>query len=142
MDKSCPGTSFGFPLPSLTYTSVQGACARYLGRPYEAYRLYIAAHEQKFASEIVIADLVPDAILRLDTGSLKELFMEFNPDRIDDWSVRGKVSSVTELEGLMSLTRSAVVPRLCRCSRSSTESRRGHLASGWSTANTRAISKD
>jgi hypothetical protein len=30
--------------------------------------------------------------------------MEFNPDRIDDWSVRGKVSPITEFRGLICLT--------------------------------------
>ena len=76
---------------SLTRHPNQGACARYLGRPHEAYGLYIQAHEQKFACDIVISDLIPDAIFRGDLKALQDLFSEFNPEKIDDWPVRGKV---------------------------------------------------
>ena len=50
------------------------------------------AGEQKFACDIVIADLAPDMIIREEFGTLKRLFEVFTPERIDDWAVRGKVS--------------------------------------------------
>lgn len=59
---------------------------------YDAYQFYLEAGDQKFACDIVIADLAPDAIIRHDLAVLRELFEPFTPEMVDDWSIRGKVS--------------------------------------------------
>jgi hypothetical protein len=41
----------------------------------------------------VIADLAPEAIIRHELDSLRRVFEAFNPEKIDDWAVRGKAST-------------------------------------------------
>lgn len=70
---------------------LQACFLRYQGNAYEAYKGFIEAEEHKFACDIAILDLVPEVVIRQDYTLLHSIFHALKSDKIDDWSVRGKV---------------------------------------------------
>ncbi|PVF98109.1 hypothetical protein CPB86DRAFT_785111 [Serendipita vermifera] len=91
IDMECKNILSSFNIPDRWILSAEAAYARYRGDSYEASRLYLDAREEKFACDLVISDLAPDIIIRADFPLLKQLFSAFNPEKIDDWAVRGKL---------------------------------------------------
>ena len=63
------------------------------GDVYDAYELYLSAASYDPAHEIAVLELAPNAIIRRDLDLLKEIFERFEgkEDKIDGWSIRGKV---------------------------------------------------
>ncbi|KAK2461179.1 hypothetical protein APHAL10511_006706 [Amanita phalloides] len=63
------------------------------GDAYNAYELYISAAMYDPAHNIAVLELAPDAIIRRDLNLLKEILERFegNEDKIDGWSIRGKI---------------------------------------------------
>jgi hypothetical protein len=102
-----------FLVPERWIFAAKAAFARYRGDSYEASRLYLEAREEKFACDLVISDLAPDIIIRADFPLLKQLFEDFNPEKIDDWAVRGKVSIFIR-SSMFTTDHPTALPRLYR----------------------------
>ncbi|PFH49584.1 hypothetical protein AMATHDRAFT_62906 [Amanita thiersii Skay4041] len=64
-----------------------------IGDVYAAYELYLTAGLYNPAHEIAVSELAPDAVIRRDLDLLKDMFERFEgkEDRIDGWSIKGKV---------------------------------------------------
>jgi hypothetical protein len=52
-------------------------------------QLYNPAHE------LAVLELAPDAVIRNDLDLLKNIFERFNPKKVDNWNIRGKVQLVS-----------------------------------------------
>jgi len=77
--------------------NLQGTLARYNHASYNAYLHFLAAGQPRLAYDIAMQDLAIEAAIRNDYPLLRSIFSPFDPRILDDWSFRGKVSSVFPL---------------------------------------------
>jgi len=76
----------------------QAYLAQYQGRTFDAYEHFLKADQQRIAHDIAVNELASDAVIRGDLGLLRALFQPFDPVLVDDWTFRGKVSTLIGLK--------------------------------------------
>ncbi|KAF9055178.1 hypothetical protein BDZ89DRAFT_1055784 [Hymenopellis radicata] len=79
-------------LPMAWVNEAQAIHALSLSRPFDAYKLYLDARMWAPAHDIAVRELAPEAVIRRDINTLKELFARFPAhERVEGWSIRGKL---------------------------------------------------
>ncbi|KAF8895957.1 nuclear protein 96-domain-containing protein [Mucidula mucida] len=79
-------------LPMAWVNEAQAIHALSLSRPFDAYKLYLDARMWAPAHDIAVRELAPEAVIRRDINTLRELFSQFPAhERVEGWSIRGKL---------------------------------------------------
>lgn len=74
--------------------------SQYSYQSYQAFEYFVTAGQIKPAYDMAMRDLAPEAAIRNDYALLTNLFSDKGFDGLDDWTFRGKVSSVSSTDPL------------------------------------------
>lgn len=81
---------------------------------YDAYDKYLIAAMHPEAHEIAVLELAPDIVIRRDLDLLELTFNSIhNHSKIEDWNVRGQVSTKTLDKDVTFIDRASGILGLC-----------------------------